>query len=386
MASIKLFKGQFGHVSVLNAASDLVTHAHPEAHVIVWLDGDPGRMVVGETEVVSRRGQACLRELDAAAQPSLSATAIPAPSWPSISRPNGRRCGWAAGPANRCSAEPRCLSTTACALLTATLFEHLMCGYDSTDFAAYEIERMIDHLIDGIEVAQSKMPTPADGAGRLDHRVRKALAVMQANMSGRLGLDEVARSVGLSRPHFFALFKEQMNLTPNVYWNTLRMEEALRQLQWSQRVAHLGRLQSRLHHAGQFHALLPRPCRRAADALSRGGAAAACLTLFQTASISSRDALISAPLIDGVDWLHPAVARKTHANSHDFKRHRRADRKGLGAHPRLQRAAGLASAHGREPDRGWQERRPTSAACASSRSHPARRSAKSCSTSPTPIT
>ena len=43
MASIKLFKGQFGHVSMLNAASDLVTHAHPEAHVIIWLDGDAGR-------------------------------------------------------------------------------------------------------------------------------------------------------------------------------------------------------------------------------------------------------------------------------------------------------------------------------------------------------
>ena len=53
---------------------------------------------------------------------------------------------------------------------------------------------------------------------------------MQANVSGRLGLEEVARSVGLSRPHFFTLFKEQMNLTPNVYWNTLRMEEALHQL------------------------------------------------------------------------------------------------------------------------------------------------------------
>ena len=30
------------------------------------------------------------------------------------------------------------------------------------------------------------------------------------------------------------MFKEQTNLTPNVYWNTLRMEEAVRQLQWSQ--------------------------------------------------------------------------------------------------------------------------------------------------------
>ncbi len=46
-------------------------------------------------------------------------------------------------------------------------------------------------------------------------------------------IQPIARSVGLSRPHFFALFKEQTNLTPNVYWNTLRMEEAVRQLQWS---------------------------------------------------------------------------------------------------------------------------------------------------------
>ena len=49
---------------------------------------------------------------------------------------------------------------------------------------------------------------------------------MKANVCERICFDDVARSVGLSRPHFFALFKEQTNLTPNVYWNTLRMEEA----------------------------------------------------------------------------------------------------------------------------------------------------------------
>ena len=105
-----------------------------------------------------------------------------------------------------------------------------------------------------------------------DFRVRKAIELMKANVCERICFDDVARSVGLSRPHFFALFKEQTNLTPNVYWNTLRMEEALRQLQWSRGAADLGRLQSRLHHPGQFHALLPRPCRRAADALPRGRA------------------------------------------------------------------------------------------------------------------
>ena len=81
----------------------------------------------------------------------------------------------------------------------------------------------------------------------------------------------MARSVGLSRPHFFTLFKEQMNLTPNVYWNTLRMEEAVRQLGESDESLTGGRLQSGLYHTRKFHPLLPRSCRSAADALPRGG-------------------------------------------------------------------------------------------------------------------
>ena len=64
-------------------------------------------------------------------------------------------------------------------------------------------------------------------------RLLKAIELMRANVCERICFDEVAKNVGLSRPHFFALFKEQTSLTPNVYWNTLRMQEALRQLQWS---------------------------------------------------------------------------------------------------------------------------------------------------------
>ena len=75
------------------------------------------------------------------------------------------------------------------------------------------------------------MPTPATQPAGWTIAFARRFAVMRANMSGRVSFDELARSVGLSRPHFFALFKEQMNLTPNVYWNTLRMEEALRQMQ-----------------------------------------------------------------------------------------------------------------------------------------------------------
>lgn len=233
MASIKLFKGAFGHVSVLNAASDLVTHAHPEVHVIVWLDGDAGRMVVGDADVRLGPDEAvCVNSLQphshhfSEGKPGSFLAFYIQPEW-AASR-LGRRAG---EPVFR---KPGVRLDEALHTLTAMLFDLLLNAYDSDDFAAYEIERMVERLIEGIDAAQSPVPARASASTRLDHRIRKAMALMQANVSGRQGLDEVARSVGLSRPHFFTLFKDQMNLTPNVYWNTLRMEEALRQIEGSE--------------------------------------------------------------------------------------------------------------------------------------------------------
>jgi len=42
--------------------------------------------------------------------------------------------------------------------------------------------------------------------------------------------DAVARGAGLSRPHFYKLFRTQTGLTPNLYVNTLRMEQAIDRL------------------------------------------------------------------------------------------------------------------------------------------------------------
>jgi len=50
-SSIKLFDGAFGHVSILNVANDLVTHAHEEVHIIIWLAGTSGEMTVGDVAV-----------------------------------------------------------------------------------------------------------------------------------------------------------------------------------------------------------------------------------------------------------------------------------------------------------------------------------------------
>ena len=73
-------------------------------------------------------------------------------------------------------------------------------------------------LIDG-EFRAVGLLGPGDSYGEL------------ALFSGRPRVvDAVAREVGLSRPHFYKLFREQIGLTPNLYLNALRMERAIERL------------------------------------------------------------------------------------------------------------------------------------------------------------
>ncbi len=63
-----------------------------------------------------------------------------------------------------------------------------------------------------------------------DFRVRNSIRYMTRHLGDDLALDIVARESGLSRPHFYKLFREHVGLTPNVYLNTLRMEAAISRL------------------------------------------------------------------------------------------------------------------------------------------------------------
>jgi AraC-like DNA-binding protein len=229
--SIRLFRGTFGHVSVLNVASDFVTHAHAEAHIILWLEGAAGEMTIGAEKV--RPGPEVAAAINAF-QPhshALSADGRPGKFLAFYIDPEWfyRRRGLVRGqPIFASAAIPIDQWLHRAAVM---LYEELNDG-EVDELALYEIERLIDSLADA---ADSVRPRRARSAGHdgIDYRVLKAIELMKANVCERICFDDVAKSVGLSRPHFFALFKEQTSLTPNVYWNTLRMQEALRQLQWS---------------------------------------------------------------------------------------------------------------------------------------------------------
>lgn len=233
MSSIRLYRGSFGHVSVLDVTSDFVTHAHHEAHVILWLDGAAGVMTIGDETVEPG--------------PHVAAAINPFQSH-SHAFSQDRRPGrflafyidpaWANARMNRSAGQPLfehavidldgSLHATA-----AGLFDALSDNCGADDMLHYEAERLVDALLEAAANSPSPHTRRPSASPGPDPRVRRAIALMQARVSERICFDAIARSVGLSRPHFFALFKDQTGLTPNVYWNTLRMEEALVQLSWS---------------------------------------------------------------------------------------------------------------------------------------------------------
>jgi AraC-like DNA-binding protein len=64
----------------------------------------------------------------------------------------------------------------------------------------------------------------------VDFRLRKSIVALSSHRPAAANLTEIARSSGLSRAHFFKLFRQQLGLTPVIYANTLRIETAIDQI------------------------------------------------------------------------------------------------------------------------------------------------------------
>jgi AraC-like DNA-binding protein len=120
--------------------------------------------------------------------------------------------------------------------------------------AAIEVSDILGRLIDVSAVLDRDQDDPAiddwlltlteycidqswrgsDAAGRLamvyDFRLRKAIQFLEQWVCDPIELDAVAREAGLSRPHFYKLFRQQVGVTPNIYLNSLRMERAIERL------------------------------------------------------------------------------------------------------------------------------------------------------------
>ncbi|GAN76549.1 helix-turn-helix transcriptional regulator [Acidisphaera rubrifaciens] len=89
-------------------------------------------------------------------------------------------------------------------------------------------------LLDLVRECLAQSGTPTDeGAGLMnarDSRIRRSIRLMLEDAGNAVELDAIAVRAGLSRAHFFKLFRSEIGATPGLVRNAMRMERALMDL------------------------------------------------------------------------------------------------------------------------------------------------------------
>ena len=234
--------GPYGRVCLYSIDRAMVPHAHREGHLIFHVEGPPGAVVVdGDAWPLSPGQAVAVSPWQAHYYQPLHAEA------PTLTLVLYLRPAWFLDVARRATASLRFgrvgIEVTDHLARLVFITAHAMLN---PDFDDPSLEDRIGTLTQAA-FDQSWQWTERGSAftgpllGQRDFRIRKALRLLQDELGEVRDLDGVAREVGLSRPHFFKLFRTQVGVTPNIYLNALRMERAIEQLAGTaQAVADIG--------------------------------------------------------------------------------------------------------------------------------------------------
>jgi AraC-like DNA-binding protein len=229
--ALAVFHGVFGRVCLYSMDRAMVPHGHREGHLIFHVSGPAAQLVVDERRFPLSPGQAV------AISPWQTHFYAPVlKTEPTLALVLYIRPSWFLEVARRAQASLRFgrVGVEVTDLLARHVYAiaHAMLDPDRDDPT---IAERLCALTQGA-FDQSWQWTEQGGLftgpawPKRDYRIRNALRLFQDRLCDTLELDEVAREVGLSRPHFFKLFREQVGVTPNIYLNALRMERAIDRL------------------------------------------------------------------------------------------------------------------------------------------------------------
>jgi AraC-like DNA-binding protein len=222
--------GVFGRACLYALDKAMAPHAHREGHLIFHIDGPPAEVVV-----------------DGRPYPLSAGQAVAVSPWrPHYYRPVGSthsvlslvlyiRPGWFVN-ASRQSAE--ILRFGRVGVEVSDRLARLI-GETGRLLGASGGDRDFEDRLNALTQAAFDQTWQWTAEGQhfigeerplLDFRIRKALRLLDEKISEPIDLAKLSRSAGLSRPHFFKLFREQIGLPPTIYMNALRMERAIDRL------------------------------------------------------------------------------------------------------------------------------------------------------------
>lgn len=226
-----LHEGAFGRAVVLELRDDLVAHAHAETQFAFWLGGGRAQANLGNGEIVQYSEDIALGtnayESHDARLIEHDQTAVFLVFYISKTWLDERRA--ASGrpfffPSPRVPISPA-LRQACWRLLDVIMSPH----HELRNRIEFEVESLIGTAIDAtlapVSPGHLRSRTPL-----LDHRLRAAITYMREHVAEPISVEDVAGKVGLSRAHFFSLFRDQLSTTPQVFWSAVRVEEVVRRL------------------------------------------------------------------------------------------------------------------------------------------------------------
>lgn len=228
--AISVHHGSFGRATLYELDRPLTTHAHREGHLIFYLGGpDASATVNGDKYAISKTEAVAISpwephsfEPSPCGQKHFVLTLYIKPMW---FLENSQSAEFSLG-----FGTPQVRVTPTVEMWIGRLTSILLDDQPSERFDGFLFETTRQCVDQTWRSAKSRPLLRNMQLKFNDFRVRRSLRLMQERFAEETAMDDLAREVGLSRPHFFKLFKMQMGITPNLYLNTLRTEHAIDEL------------------------------------------------------------------------------------------------------------------------------------------------------------
>ena len=237
--ALRIRHGPFGRVAVLELDRRLVVHAHPQAHLLFKVAGSDSAFGVHERRLplsaewavaVNPWEPHCYPRPPGAASslilalhvdPAWLAARLDGLVWPQCFPGHGVR-----------------VSPGLRTLVDTLNAEMIYGGGEDRVFVEELLVTIADRVRQAPLGTRERKSECFTRIAPIDRRIRRSIEAMHSRISEHIGLEILARSVGLSRQHFFDLFRRCTTLTPSVYWNMLRMERAVAELGAGRRPIH----------------------------------------------------------------------------------------------------------------------------------------------------
>ncbi|HEY6833096.1 MAG TPA: AraC family transcriptional regulator [Pseudolabrys sp.] len=215
--------GRYGRVAVLELGSDIVEHAHPQAQGLIKIDGpDRTILVAGRRHVLRNETMVLLRPwiphgglASVGASTRVLAVNLDLP----YERARRGRARAQRSPDGVCHCmEPNLREA-------ADYVKQRLARGEATAGDADELLRCFSMTCASAEFAEVGTQAP-----RIDFRIRRVIDHIRTAPTDAQNVDVWVKISGLSRPHFFHLFRQCTGVTPRLYANSLRLEYAIDRL------------------------------------------------------------------------------------------------------------------------------------------------------------